>query len=176
MDYLQDDFLDETVRTQDSVLTGKVSVDNMPVKDLYLGLAAELLYSYGLIGDTPMERYDSGMLEDIFSSVNHNGRIIYLSFDVNIPAGESIIVEATMLKDASIDYIGDDEGKDGYDMATTLGSNLTFTEQTASISGYDEIEIISQNFGFDLPGGITEVVLDPNQAHYWMEIQKVHID
>lgn len=176
MDYLQDDFLDETVRTQDSVLTGKVSVDNMPVKDLYLGLAAELLYSYGLIGDTPMERYDSGMLEDIFSSVNHNGRIIYLSFNVIIPAGESIMVEATMLKDASIDYIGDDVGKDGYDMATTLGSNLTFTEQTASISGYDEIEIISQNFGFDLPGGITEVVLDPNQAHYWMEIQKVHID
>ena len=86
------------------------------------------------------------------------------------------MVEATMLKDASIDYIGDDVGKDGYDMATTLGSNLTFTEQTASISGYDEIEIISQNFGFDLPGGITEVVLDPNQDHYWMEIQKVHID
>ena len=61
-------------------------------------------------------------------------------------------------------------------MATTLGSNLTFTEQTASISGYDEIEIISQNFGFDLPGGIIEVVLDSNQDHYWMEIQKVHID
>ena len=176
MEYLLDDFLDETVRTQDSILTGKVSVDNMPVKDLYLGLAAELLYSYGLIGDTPMERYDSGMLEDIFSSVNHNGRIIYLSFDVTIPAGECITVEATMHKDASIDYIGDDVGKDGYDMATTLGSNLTFAEQTASITGYDEIEIIAQNFGFDLPNGITEVVLDQELEHYWMEIRKVHKD
>ena len=81
-----------------------------------------------------------------------------------------------MLKDASIDYVGKDQGKDGYDMATRLGSNLTLTEQTASISGYDEIEIVVQNFGFDLTNGITNVTLDINQDHYWMEIRKIRND
>ena len=52
-------------------------------------------------------------------------------------------------------------------------SNLTFTEQTASISRYEQIEIVAQNFGFDPAGGITKVTLDLNQDHYWMEIRKV---
>ena len=145
----------------------------MPVKDLYLGLAAELLCSYSIIGDTPMERYDGGMVVDLFSAAMVDGRIIYLSFDVTIPAGECVAVEASMLKDASIDYIGEDKDKDGYDMATTLGSNLNFIQQTAAISRYEQIEIVAQNFGFDLAGGITEVSLDLNQDHYWMEIRKV---
>ena len=163
----------ESIQQMESMITGKVPVEDMPVKDLYLGLAAELLCSYGIIGDTPMERYDVGMVEDLFSAAMVDGRIIYLPFDVTIPAGESVAVEATMVKDASIDYIGEDKGKDGYDMATTLGSNLTFTQQTASISRYDQIEIVAQNFGFDLANGITEVTLDLTQPHYWMEIRKV---
>lgn len=99
-----------------------------------------------------------------------------MSFDVTIPAGESITIEATMRKDTSIDYIGDDKGKDGYDMATQLGSNLVFTEQTASISGYDEIEIVGQNPGFDLANGITNLTLDLTQPHYWLEVRKGRAD
>ena len=83
---------------------------------------------------------------------------------------------AGQLKDASIDYIGKDKGKDGYDMATRLGSNLTFTEQTASIRSYEEIEIIAQNFGFDLTNDISSVTLELNQDHYWMEIRKLPKD
>ena len=176
LDTLLENHLEESILQMDSLITGKVSVEDMPVKELYLGLAAELLCSYGIIGDTPMERYDVGMVEDLFSAAMVDGRIIYLSFDVSIPAGESVAVEATMVKDASIDYIGDDKGKDGYDMATTLGSNLTFTQQTASISRYDQIEIVAQNFGFDPANGITEVTLDLSQPHYWMEIRKVKMD
>ena len=91
-----------------------------------------------------------------------------------IPAEESISVEVVMPKDASIDYVGNDKGKDGFDMATKLGSNLTFTEQTASICRFEEIEIIAQNFGFDLENGITNVPLDLNQDHYWIQVRKVH--
>ena len=173
MNALLEDYLDESILQMDSLLSGEVSVDDMPVKDLYLGLAAELLCSYGIIGDTPMERYDVGMVEDLFSAALVDGRIIYLSFDVTIPAGESVMVEAAMLKDASIDYVGKDKGKDGYDMATKLGSNLTFTAQTASICRYEEIEIVAQNFGFDPENGITSVALDPNQDHYWMQVRKI---
>lgn len=164
-DYLRDDFGAE--ESQTSFQT--------PTLEMYCGLSAELLTTYGVLGDTPVERYDFGMLEDVFSSVKCDSRIIYLSFDVTIPAGESVTIEATMRKDASVDFVGKDAGKDGYDMATQLGSNLTFTEQTASISGYNAIEIVGQNFGFDLGNGITEVTLDRNELHYWLAVQKVQI-
>ena len=170
---LMPEYLEEMIEQLDSERFGVEPPAGIPSKELYLGLAAELLESYGQIGTTPVERYDSGMLEDIFSAVYSNGRVIYFSFEVTIPAGESITVVAGQPKDASMDYVGKDKGKDGFDMATRLGSNLTFTEQTASICRYEEIEIIAQNFGFDLENGITEVTLDLSQDHYWMQVRKV---
>ena len=58
-------------------------------------------------------------------------------------------------------------------MVTSLGSNLIFDRQSASISAYDSIEIVRQNFGFDPEAGITAVELDLNEPHYYMEIRKV---
>lgn len=46
----------------------------------------------------------------------------------------------------------------------------------ASISGYDAIEIVSQNFGFDLQNRITEVTLDLSEPHYWLEVRKTALD
>jgi len=167
------DFLGERFVEMEEAISGKLSVGPMAVKDIYLGLSAELLCSYGILGDTPVERYDLGRLEDIFSAAMNDGRVIYCSFDVTIPAGESVTVEAGMLKDASVDFIGGDKDKDGFDMATKLGSNLAFTEQTASICRYEEIEIVGQNFGFDLENGVTKVTLDLNQDHYWLQVRKI---
>lgn len=171
---LMPDYLKEVISQLDADRYGVTPPQGIPSHELYLGLAAELLESYGQIGTTPVERYDTGMLEDIFSAVYTNSRVIYFSFEVTIPAGESVSVNIGMPKDASIDYVGNDKGKDGFDMATILGSNLTFTEQTASICRFEEIEIVAQNFGFDLENGITNVPLDLNQDHYWIQVRKVH--
>ena len=114
-----------------------------------------------------------GRLEDILSAVRTDGRIIYLTFEVTIPAGESITVDCRMKRDAHMDYVGDKAGLAGYDMATRLGSSLTFTDQRASLSHTESIEIIDQNFGFDLTKGITEVTLDLNVAHYWIEVRRI---
>ena len=57
-------------------------------------------------------------------------------------------------------------------MVTKLGTNLNITKQTASVSGADEIEIVYNNFGFDLKSGITSVLLG-EEEHYWMEICKI---
>lgn len=173
MSALLDDFLEEVFPKMDSVVTGEVSLKDMPARELYLGLAAELLSSYGIIGGTPMERYSDGRLEDCFSEAISQNRVIYLSFDATVPAGDSITLEAVMRKDNSVDFVGNDKGKDGYDMATKLGSNLTFTEQTASICGFEEIEILGQNFGFDPENGITKVPLNLNQEHYWLQVSKL---
>lgn len=139
--------------------------------DLLYGLAAELMMSYGPLGEN-FARYYFGDLDTLLSEVKIHGRVIYAAFDVTIPAGETAFVEAVMPLDASVDYIGDDKNREGYDMATVLGSNLNFTSQTASISNYEEIEIIAQNFGFDLIGGVDKVALDISQPHYWIEVTK----
>ena len=57
-------------------------------------------------------------------------------------------------------------------MVTALGSNLQFTQQIASIEDRGQIEIVRQNFGFDLENGIKEVTLDMNEPHYYLEVKE----
>ena len=56
---------------------------------------------------------------------------------------------------------------------TQVDSNLNFTAQSASVSNYDVIEIVNQNFGFDLSAGIDSVVLDTAVPHYYMEVERI---
>ncbi len=141
--------------------------------EMLMGCFADTLTDYGVLADDPAERYRWGSLIDIWSETLRVDRIMYLTFDVTIPAGGSIDVSATMSKEASIDFVGSHTDRNGYDMMTTLASNLDFTAQTASISSTDDIEIISQNFGFDIANGITEVKLDIAQPHYYLEVRKL---
>ena len=141
--------------------------------DLYDGLTAELLCSRGSIMAFPTNQYDMGMLENIFSVVFTDTRVLYQSWELTIPAGEETEIQVVLRKDASRDYAGRYKERNGYDMATTLGSSLHFTQQSASVSHTEGIEIADQNFGFDLQKGITDVTLDLEIPHYWMEIRKI---
>ena len=60
-----------------------------------------------------------------------------------------------------------------YDMVTRLGSNLHFESVAAEITNIKDIDIIRQNFGFDLLAGVTKVILDPAIEHYYLEIKAV---
>jgi len=163
----------ETIKQMNELLSGdQICIAQPTAQDLYLDLLGELLYSYGTMGSSPMERYDSGRLEELFASVCYDDRVIYLSFDVTIPANSQITVEAKANRYASVDFVGADKGNDGNDLATTLGSNLTFTAQSASISNGDQIEIVEQTFGFDTKGGTTKIELDLTQGNYWMKVRK----
>jgi len=141
-------------------------------KEEYLGLASELMYSYGLLAENPMDRYSEGILEDIFSETRSAGRIMYLTLPVTIPGNGSVTLTAKMEKPASRDFFGKSIRRNGYDMVTQLGSGLSFAAQTASVTNAESIEIIRQNFGFDLLNGITHVELDLNEPHYYLDVQK----
>lgn len=65
----------------------------------------------------------------------------------------------------------ENKGISGYDLVTELGSNLSFAQQTAKLEDRGQIEIVRQNFGFDLANGIKEVVLDLNKPHYYLEVK-----
>ena len=141
-------------------------------EDAFVGLAAELLCDCGMLSNAPVMRYDTGMLEEMFGDSLYVGRVMYLTFDVTLSAGGSADIVAEMVKEASTDFRGASKYRNGYDMVTRLGSSLTFTGQTASVSNTQYIEVLRQNFGFDLENGITEVELDLAQEHYYLEIRK----
>lgn len=144
--------------------------------EMFLGAVSEFLYEYGLLSDTTRDRYQYGMLEDIISETKNLKRVFYLEFPVTIPAGETVSVTASMHKEPSFDFGcsgSDNVGIQGYDMVTRLGSNLHFSGLTAELVNTELIEIIRQNFGFDLESGIDRVTLDSDTPHYYLEIRTV---
>ena len=140
--------------------------------ELYYGLFCGYLATYGVLSDRPMARYSNGWLWDMdFDAVD---RVFYLETTVTVPAGGSVEVTAAMTKEGSYDFYGargEQRGVSGYDMVTTLGSNLACTAQTALLEDRGQIQIVRQNFGFDLEKGVNRVPLDPKQEHYYLEVK-----
>ena len=141
--------------------------------ETYYRMFVDMLECYGMLSEHPVARYEDGMLE--FMDVYNLKRVCYLETTITIPAGESIVVTASMKKDASFDYYcahTENQGVYGYDMVTKLGSNLKFTGTCAHIEDCDMIEIIRQNFGFDLDNGVKTVELATDGEHYYLEVKK----
>lgn len=134
---------------------------------------ADLLVRYGLLSDQPAARYQDDRLDDLFVDALGQKRVFYLAAEVTVPAGGSLTLEAVMDKEASFDYAcahTENRRVNGYDLTTGLGSDLSFTAQYAALEGWEQVDIIRQNFGFDPEKGITEVPL--TEAQYYLEVRK----
>ena len=143
---------------------------------LYQRAVTEAVLSSGALADTPADRYIDGRLDDFLWDVLVQERVLYLSFPVTVPAGGSVTVSASLWKAPSYDFGcsgSENVGLQGYDLATALGSNLVFTSQTAALTNAENIEIVRQNLGFDPANGVTEVILDLSEPHYYLEIRPV---
>ena len=140
----------------------------------YLQSTVEQLLAYGVLSPGDTKRYDAWQLEDVFSQARSSYRVCWLETQVTVPAGGSLTVTVSMEKEASYDYSCDraNQGTRGYDLVTTLGSNLTCTEQTATLEDRGQIEILQQNFGFDLDAGIKTVELDAETEHYFLTVRR----
>ena len=135
----------------------------------------EYLYAYSVLSPEGAERYGAGWLEDIAGDVNVVDRVCWLEAEVTIPAGGSVTLSAAMTKEASYDFYcahTENRGISGYDLVTTLGSNLTCKAQTAVLEDRGQIEIVRQNFGFDLENGVKSVALDLGVEHYYLEVKR----
>ena len=142
----------------------------------FAALCARLLLGYGTLAGDGMDRYDVGMLEEICADTRSIDRVLYLTAEITVPAGQTVEVTAAMKKPASIDFHGKNKYRNGYDLVTTLGSDLTFTGQEASLSGWEYIELLRQDFGFDPEQGITRVPLDTARPHYAMDVRRKAAD
>lgn len=140
---------------------------------LYYGLLADYLCSYGPLSERGAERYDTGWLEGL--DVTTVDRVFYLEAQIAVPAGGSVTLAASMAKAGSFDHHCahmENRGVYGYDLVTQLGSDLNCTVQTATLEDRGQIEIVRQNFGFDLENGVTAVTLDPAREHYYLEVKR----
>lgn len=153
---------------------GQPSVFDETPLHLFQTAVAEMMVQYGLLSDAPADRYGDGRLDDLLSEALSVHRVLYGSFEITVPANSSVSVTATLWKAPSFNFAcsqSENEGLQGYDLVTQLGSSLVFTSQTAALVHTDSIELARQNLGFDLAAGITEVPLDTAEAHYYLEIR-----
>lgn len=111
------------------------------------------------------------VIEELFRETVTEHRMMYLLFPVELQPGQTVTVDACYVQEPSYDISGPKAYREGYDMATKLGSDLTFTALGASVSNTDPIEIREQNFGFDLKRGVTEVSLDLETERYYMVVR-----
>lgn len=142
---------------------------------------------------TPEMRYDAVMREIAetdrmpgnsysmgveFRELYTDKRMLCWAFPVEIPAGGAVKVSAAYVKVSNSNSEGD---RHGYELAATLGSNLRFTEQRVRLVNTEPVALApllvdgemtgySQNFGFDLHAGITEVSLDLSQDRYYLDL------
>ena len=139
--------------------------------ELYFGLMKEHLSAYGVLSENAAARYATGMIEEL--DVAAAVRVFWLEAEITVPAGSSVKLDAAFDKEPSFDFVcgAGNQGISGYDLVTGLGSNLTFTGQTARLEDRGQIEIVRQNFGFDLENQITEVRLDLTEPHYYLEVR-----
>ncbi|MDE7261921.1 MAG: hypothetical protein K2N78_07700 [Oscillospiraceae bacterium] len=166
--------LETALRAYAEIRYGSGEWENGVDFHMYFGLMKDQLIHYGLLSDEPMEMYTTGFLDDLnFASVD---RVFYLETEVTIPAGEIVTLTVEMTKDGSYDFYcahTENRGIYGYDLVTKLGSDLTCTRQGAQLEDHGQIEIVRENFGFDLEKNIRTVELDLAEDHYYLEVRRI---
>lgn len=138
----------------------------------FTAAAAQLLTDYGPLSQAPVERYALGRLDELIAEASSVCRVFYLSFSVTIPAGGSVTVTAAGQKAASFDFPGTGgpyEGTRSFELATTLGSSLTFTSQSARLLRDNDTVLARDDYGFS-DAGDAAVSLD-GRLYYAFTIQ-----
>ena len=144
------------------------------ISDEYnLGLLAELMESYGLISDAPVNRYSDGSFEMIAQDALVINRLMCRPFTVDIPANGEVTVSMQMKKQASVHLMSNNTMIDGYDLVTSLGSNLEIKSTKVSLSDTEPVDIPEQDFGFDIVNGKTSVDISTENDHYSMKVRKM---
>jgi hypothetical protein len=119
--------------------------------------------------------YGDGGLEELLCNVVAYRRVMYLTEEITVPAGDSVTVELKQRKTSSYNHCHSsrpETGMEGYDLLTKTGSCLTFTEQTATLVGMDGLTVGYDSFGFDPDADASTVTLDLDVPHYALEVKK----
>jgi len=139
-----------------------------------------------MISDSVTYRKNSDDLDTEYYMVGPNNDLAWFVYEawrpygfyllqdtITVGAGESITIKFDY--DRIGKYWEEPEEKYkgifGYDNIPNLGTNITFTGQSAAIADNGNIEIIEQNYGFDLANNIRQVELKIDAESYYMYIR-----
>ncbi len=108
-------------------------------------------------------------LDDLYYTYS-DARVMYLAFEVMIPAGKTVELEALFERmESLVDADGTECG--GYDMVTTLDSDLTFTKQTVELTSTEYVTFVDDK-GEPLEENIEEIELDTQEEGFEVLLQK----
>ncbi len=143
--------------------------DGRPDFETVYGQFKLWLVTDGPLAQEPKERYRDGDLN--FGEAASVDRVLWLEAEITVPAGASVTLTAELTKEGSSDPFRSRGSTGGaeYELATRLGSNLAFTHQSATLEDRGKIEIVRQNFGFDLKKGVKTVPL--TGEIYFLEVK-----
>jgi hypothetical protein len=134
-------------------------------------LYARDIFQYGILSENPVMRYDEGSLESL--DTRNAQRIFFAAFELEAEAGEELNLDVETYKKGSMDFYGKrhNAGAYGYDLLNDVSHALATQTTQAEIIDYGAVEIVRQNFGFDLENDVKAVQLSDEIPHYYMEVQ-----
>ena len=113
---------------------------NIP-PELFVRCAAEILTEYGVLSESPAERYDFGRLDEVIQEALIMKRIFYTAFNITLPAGESTTITACSRRAESFNFPGTERsGITGFDFLTNgLPTTLTVEGVSAEQLGSNNL-------------------------------------
>ena len=124
---------------------------------------------YGQYSEKPIERYAGGRMESQISDAVLCERIMYATFDVTVPAGGSVTVNAKHRRYADMKVLDDDGHADyGLYMYTTLGSTLDISLQSVDVIGLPDVDITEGNIRTDVKDGKIHTDIDSKEKMYYL--------
>lgn len=160
------EFGDQYIKAGENLLSG---YSNSIAK-----LIDKLLFKDGVPSEDVSSINSIDIIEKLIGQAYIADRVFYLEAPVTIPAGESVSLSVSYVKDSSFEYAGgeDTERTLLYDMSAELGSCISFESITAELINFEDITITDQNYGFDLSGSRSEVTLNPLEERYYIIIKE----
>ncbi len=164
----------------DAKLEGTEYAENEEYKELFLD---KLMI---MISDSVAYRRSGAQMDTVYYMTGPNCDLAWFVDDawrpygfyllkntITVEAGESITIRFEYDRIGKYWEEPEDKYKGifGYDNTPNLGTNITFTGQSATIADNGDIEIVEQNYGFDLKNNIREVELEMDVERYYMYVR-----
>lgn len=164
----------------DRMLKGTEFENNQEFKELYYNRVWQVLSDIQA-GRKNREQSIMEGVEGYFGSDLTD--IAYLNWDqycfflltntINIPAGESVTISFQYDRLGKYEQYPEEYNKGvfGYDNMINLGTNIRFSSQKAGIQEKGNIEIVEQNYGFDLLNNVRKVELNRQIENYYLYVR-----
>ena len=173
------EILEEMVEEKLQSILGDDYEKSVEMKALFYHRAAKMfcdMYQWNTDGCETAEDavFYANSLSDIMHYVLEEESVYLLTDTITIPAGGSVTVDFAYLKQGSCqNYEPQEALRDNYcyDNMPSLGTNVEYKQLTATIVEDGNIRIESQNYGFDLEGGIRQVEMEPDAERYYMIVK-----